>query len=222
MVYHDLVEGDLFTQVRQTIDLVRAEYLKAVISYEGIQRIETFPVPRAALREVILNALIHKNYAGNAPVQIRVYTDKLKIWNSALLLQGWTMEKLLGEHSSQPFNPIIANAFFRAGEIETWGQGIQRIFLACRAAGFPEPLIRYEANELWVEFPFSPVYLEAISAKDNGLKTTQKTPRKLPGKRLPGDRENLLPRKFWRPCGSILQPVAGKSPKCWGTLLKTA
>lgn len=47
--------------------------------------------------------------------------------NSAELPENWTLEKLLGEHSSRPFNPSIANVFFRAGEIEAWGRGIQRI-----------------------------------------------------------------------------------------------
>ena len=51
--YHDEVHGDLFTQVDKTIDLLLAKYLKASISYEGVQRVETFPVPESALREVL-------------------------------------------------------------------------------------------------------------------------------------------------------------------------
>ena len=64
-------------------------------------------------------------------------------------------------HSSQPFNPDIANVFFRAGEIEAWGRGIERMFGACRAAGFPAPVMEYEATGLWVKFPFSPEVIEA-------------------------------------------------------------
>ena len=58
----------------------------------------------------------------------------------------------------------FANAFFRAGEIETWGRGIQRIFEACENAGAPAPIIDYKPNDLWLEFPFSPDYLMAIDA----------------------------------------------------------
>jgi ATP-dependent DNA helicase RecG len=162
LAYHDEVRGDLFAQVRHTVDLLRTKYLKAAITYEGIQRIETFPVPEAALREAILNALIHKDYTSNAPVQVRVYADKIKIWNSAELPESWTLEKLLGEHSSRPFNPSVANVFFRAGEIEAWGRGIQRIFEACHLAETPEPLIRYEPNDLWIEFPFAKGYLAVL------------------------------------------------------------
>jgi hypothetical protein len=65
-------------------------------------------------------------------------------------------------HYSQPHNPDIANAFFRAGEIEAWGRGIQRIFDACRMAKAPTPVVPFEANSLWVEFPFSADYVALI------------------------------------------------------------
>ena len=97
--------------------------------------------------------------------RIRVYEDKLKMWNPAVLPEGWTLQDLLGEHSSAPFNPLLANAFFRAGEIEAWGRGIERIFDACKDAGTPEPQWRWTNNDLWMEFPFSAEYLEAIHGR---------------------------------------------------------
>ena len=123
LLYHDEIHGDLFTQATKTIDLLVTKYLKAGIRYQGIQRVETFPVPDAALREAVLNAIIHKDYASGTPIQISVYADKLMVWNPGQLPQAWTVAKLKGKHSSQPFNPDIANVFFRAGEIEAWGRG---------------------------------------------------------------------------------------------------
>ena len=115
-----------------------------------------------------------------------VYEDRLKIWNHAVLPEGWTLENLLADHASTPFNPDIANAFFRAGEIETWGRGIQRIFEACENAGTPAPIIDYKPNDLWIEFPFSPEYLSTIQEQlpgkmsgNNPQKTTQKTTQKI-------------------------------------------
>ena len=140
--YQDEICGDLFMQVDTTMDLLLTKYLKATISYEGIQRIETYPVPEGALREAVLNAIVHRDYAIPAQIQIRIHADRLQIWNPGELPEGWSLEKLLGRHPSQPFNPDVANAFFRAGEIETWGRGIQRILEACREAGTPEPDIR--------------------------------------------------------------------------------
>ena len=162
LLYHDEVEGNLFHQVRSTLDLLLTKYLKAVISYEGIVRVETFPVPRAALREALLNALVHRDYAVTAPVQIRVYEDRLRIWNPAVLPEGWTMDTLLGSHSSSPYNPAIANAFFRAGEIEAWGRGVERIFSACQEAGVPAPTLRCDSGGMWLEFTFAQAYLAAL------------------------------------------------------------
>ena len=162
LAYHDEVQGGLFSQVDQAVDLILTKYFKAAISYDGMQRVESYPVPEAALREALLNAIVHRDYGIHAPIQIRIYADHMKIWNPAVLPDGWDLKKLLGEHASHPFNPDIANAFFRAGEIETWGRGIQRIFAACKVAGSPKPKVRYEPNDLWMEFPFSPEYLKVI------------------------------------------------------------
>jgi ATP-dependent DNA helicase RecG len=162
--YHDEVHGDLFTQVNETMDLLLTKYLKAGISYEGIQRVESYPVPESALRETLLNAVVHRDYAIAAPIQIRVYAHRLQIWNPGQLPENWSLEKLLGQHASRPFNPDVANAFFRAGEIEAWGRGIQRVFEACREAGTPKPRIQVEPGELWVEFPFSAAYLDSVAA----------------------------------------------------------
>lgn len=142
--YQDEIVGDLFTQVGKTMELLLTKYLKAVISYEGIQRIESFPMPEPALREALLSAIVHRDYAVAAPIQTRVYADRLSIWNPGELPEGWSEARLLGPHASHPFNPGVANTFFRAGEIEAWGRGIERVFEACHRAGTPEPRIRVE------------------------------------------------------------------------------
>lgn len=189
--YHDEIVGGLFSQVDKTMELLLTKYLKAGISYQGIQRIESYPMPESALREVVLNAVIHRDYAVAAPIQIRVYADRLLMWNPGELPEGWSISKLLGPHPSEPFNPDVANAFFRAGEIEAWGRGIQRIFGACREAGTPEPRIRVEPRDFWVEFPFSDTYLEEIAGEvvrasgGTTQKATQKATQKTTQKTTP-------------------------------------
>lgn len=162
--YHDEVRGPLFMQVDQTLEILRLKYLKAAISYEGIQRIETYPVPAPALREAVLNALIHKDYATGVPVQISVYDDKLMLRNPGQLPPSWTVAKLKQKHASHPFNPDLANVFFRAGGIEAWGRGIERIVAACEEAGTHRPRFRFDAG-LWAEFPFSKAYLALIHGR---------------------------------------------------------
>ena len=78
-----------------------------------------------------------------------------------------TLKTLLAEHPSISYNPAIANAFFRSGEIETWGRGIQRIFATCTSEGTPKPVVSYQGNDLWIEFPFSKSYLQTISNNEN-------------------------------------------------------
>jgi ATP-dependent DNA helicase RecG len=152
LAYHDEVNGDLFTQAQMTLDLLFTKYLKASIRYEDIVRVERYPVPRLALREALLNALIHRDYMIPAPIQIRVYDHKLMLGNPATLPEGWTEDTLLSLHTSQPYNPDIANAFFRAGEIEAWRRGIERIVEACREAGTPEPRFRFIGSAMLTEF----------------------------------------------------------------------
>jgi ATP-dependent DNA helicase RecG len=173
LAYHDMIQGDLFTQAAKTIDLVRTKYLKAAITYQGIQRIERYPVADAALREAALNALVHRDYANGASVQIRVYDDNLKIWKTCAYPDSWTVKTLLGVHASTPLNPAIAHVFFRSGEIETCGRGIERILAACKDAGTPKPKLTFDGTGIALEFRYPPEYLKAMA--DPGRATRQVT-----------------------------------------------
>ena len=164
LAYHDMIQGSLFTQAKETIEIILAKYLKAAITYQGIHRIERYPVPRTALREAILNAIVHRDYTNGAPIQIRVYEDRLRIWNPCVLPDGWTVKDLLRTHPSSPLNPCIAHVFFRSGEIETWGRGVEKIFNACKEAGTPKPLLEFDGTGLAIEFQFSSDYMETMKS----------------------------------------------------------
>ena len=142
LLYQDVIEGSLIEQVEKTMDLLTTKYMKANIDYEGITRTETYDYPEKALREAVLNAIIHKEYSSNVPVQISVYDRWLMIYNSGRLPEGWTLETLTQKHSSIPANPDIARVFFRAGYIENWGRGIKDMISDCTRAGLPEPFYK--------------------------------------------------------------------------------
>lgn len=114
------------------------KFLVRPISFEGFQRLEHDLYPSAALREMLLNALVHRTYMG-ATIQIRVYDDRLSIWNEGALPYGLNSEDLKKEHSSRPRNPLLANACFLAGYIDAWGRGTIKIINSCKEAGLLEP-----------------------------------------------------------------------------------
>jgi ATP-dependent DNA helicase RecG len=155
LLFQDDVHGDLFSQVDRTLDLLMTKYFKATINFDGIQRLESYPVPEAAIRETLLNAIAHKDYGSGAPIQISVYPDRILFWNNGFLPDEWTVEKLKTKHPSQPYNPDIAHTFFLAGMIEAWGRGINKIFQACLESGLVPPDLHYDPPGLWVKFTYN-------------------------------------------------------------------
>ena len=138
--FQEVIEGNIFQLLQQVPDVLNSKFLTKPISFEGLQRIEKEEYPVAAIREMLLNALVHRTYMG-AMVQIRVYDNKLTIWNEGNLPEGMTIESLKGHHVSRPRNPLIADVCFKAGFIDSWGRGTIKIFEACEEAGLPEPEI---------------------------------------------------------------------------------
>ena len=136
LLYQDEIGGDLFTQVDRVMDLLYTKYSRGLVSYNDIYRVETFPVPRAAMREAVVNAVVHRDYATPASTQIRVYDNRITLRNAAQLPPDWTAP-MTGGLQSRPHNPRAAHGFYRAGMIEAWGRGIRRIGELCQEAGTP-------------------------------------------------------------------------------------
>lgn len=173
LIFQDEVHGNLFEQVEKAVDLLFTKYIKAIISYEGIHRIETYEYPKEAVREALLNSISHKDYTGATPIQISVYKDKLMIWNYGQLPENWTIERLLARHPSIPYNPDIANAFFRSGYIEAWGRGFTKMIDQCHEAGLPAPAYTYEMSGFWAVFRkdiYHKEYLQDLGLNDRQVK----------------------------------------------------
>lgn len=173
LTFQDEIHGNLFQQIEKSIDLLFSKYIKANITYEGIHRVETYEYPKDAIREALLNAISHKDYSSGFPIQISVYKDKLLIWNDGHLPENWTTEKLTKKHSSKPYNPDIANAFFRSGYIESWGRGTIKIIEKCLEVGLPSPLYHYEGSDFSVEFRkdiYHNEYLQSLDLNDRQIK----------------------------------------------------
>ena len=151
LVTQDVIEGNIVQMTDRVVDVLKTKYLTSPIHYEGMQRIETLEVPENALREILYNAIAHKDYMG-APIQMRVWDDSIEIWNEGVLPEGYTSETLMEKHSSHPRNKNVAYAFFKAGFIESWGRGYQKIREGFERAGLPVPKVETAEGGVRVTF----------------------------------------------------------------------
>ena len=170
MLRRNVVTGITWDSVPIDNDLLYTKYLKADISYQGVTRVETYPYPKEAIREAVYNAIVHKNYATLIPIQISVYNDKIYIGNDCIFPEGWTVNHLLEKHRSRPYNPLIANTFFRAGYIELWGRGIEKIRESCKENGNEMAEYKVTSSEIMVIFKS----LKQDNTQDNSLSEKEK------------------------------------------------
>ena len=148
----DIVKGNLFAQLESALEILRTKYLLSEIKYEGIHRRDILEYPYEALREAIINALIHRDYSGTSQIQIRIYHDKLMIMNEGKLPPEIPVEKLKTSHLSIPRNTLLSEVFYYAGFIELWGHGTLKIVDTCIEQGLPEPDFTEESGVITVTF----------------------------------------------------------------------
>jgi ATP-dependent DNA helicase RecG len=170
--FQDIIEGNIFEMADKFIQILQSKYLISPIHYEGIERKEELEYPESALREAILNSIVHKNYAGTT-IQLSVYDDKLILWNPGSLPQELSIEQLKKKHASYPRNKNIADIFFKAGYIEAWGRGTNKIVDAFNAVGLPEPEFVEHAGGIQTIFLkniYTEEYLRKLKINDRQIK----------------------------------------------------
>jgi len=154
----DMSTVNLFNQLERTVEAIK-KHLSVRFEIKGLQRQDIWDYPIEAIREAVINALIHKDYLSPAEIQIKVYDDKIWMWNPGGLPKELSVEDLKREHSSYPKNPLIANVFYLAGFIELWGSGTKRIVDLCKEQGLPEPNYKEEQGGFSVWF-YKDIYTE--------------------------------------------------------------
>ncbi len=146
--FQDIIQGNLFKQVIDILTVLDGKFLKRIVFFEkdSVERKDVLEYPLEALRESIFNAIVHKDYTVNTDIQIKIYNDKLIISNAGTLPAEIPITNLNTFHISLPRNPYIADAFQKAGYIEAWGRGTNKIIQSCVDAGLPEPEFNNENN----------------------------------------------------------------------------
>ncbi len=147
------IEGTLIEQVPAVLSFIR-KHLNIAASIKGKpEREDVWEIPKDALREAVINAICHRDYESTANVQVRIFDDRLEIWNPGLLPDNISIKELKSEHPSVPRNEQIAKCFYMIKYIEQWGTGTNRIVRLCKEAGIREPEFKEAGGSFIVSFP---------------------------------------------------------------------
>ncbi|MDR0881818.1 MAG: ATP-binding protein [Candidatus Adiutrix sp.] len=129
--------GTLYEQIEEAYNFV-LKHINLGATIEGIFRKEKYELPPESIRELIVNAVTHRNYAENACVQVSVYDDRVEITSPGRLYGGITLKEILSGNS-RIRNKVIATVFSEMFIIEKWGTGIQRVIDGCRDYAIADP-----------------------------------------------------------------------------------
>lgn len=139
--------GDLFEQADQARDFVLAKINRAVgTRATSITAPATYELPPDAVGEAIVNAIAHRDYHSNASVEVRLFADRLEVWNPGTMPCTLTLDDLRAAHPSVPNNPLIAESLYLTRYIEKAGSGTERMIELCREAALPEPSFELRAG----------------------------------------------------------------------------
>ena len=162
LVYQDEIKAPIIMQAEKAIELIYTKYMKALIRYEGITRVEEFLIPQEAFREILLNCINHKQYEEQNTIQVSIYDDQIYVYNDASFPKELVGINLYEKHTSKPYNPLIANVFFLAGFIESWGRGFEKIKEECEKTKTPLPEIKITSGGVMLHCTPSENYLKVL------------------------------------------------------------
>lgn len=138
-----------------------------------IFREDRLPVPPDALREILLNAVMHRDYTEpGGHVAIAIFDDRIEIRSTGRLPNGITVDMLSGPHLSKLRNPLIANTFHRTGAVEIWGRGTNRVIEECKQYGIPPPEFEERSETVIVTF-WAPIGPSASSKKFCNIESSE-------------------------------------------------
>ena len=171
--YQDEINGPLMKQVDEAIDKIYSKYLKGFIWYDDIYRIEEFMFPREAFREILLNAVNHKDYSSGVSIQVSVCKNMIYVANISEFPKEIDFTKIYEKHISKPYNPKIAGTFFKSGMIESWGRGFEKIKDLCIKNNIPLPIVEINGNSIMIQILPGKKYLELLKREENKKNVTR-------------------------------------------------
>ena len=157
------IRSDLFGEVDAALSFIRKHLNRSYIITGDKQREERWDYPLTALREIVVNMIVHRDYMSSSDSMIRIFDDRIEFFNPGRLMAGLSIEQLVrGNYVSAIRNKQIATLFKEAGIIEKYGSGIKRVLESIRTYGLMDPSFEEIQDGFRVTF----------------FKTTQKTTQK--------------------------------------------
>ena len=168
--------GPIYEQIDEAYQFVLRN-IRMGAEFGELQRRDVYELPIDSIRELIVNAVIHRSYLDNANVQVALYDDRLEITSPGMLIGGLTIEEMK-EGYSRPRNKGIMSAFAYMKVVEHWGSGIPRLYKNCEQAGLKEPELIEKAGCFRVNVFRNTELLTNGSEEIRGNKGTEKTQEK--------------------------------------------
>jgi len=141
------LNSDLLTEVEEIISFIKKNLMVEYIITGEPQRTERFDYPLDAIREIVINMIVHRDYRDSSASIIKIFDDRIEFFNPGTLFGGITVDMLLsGNYSSKSRNKLIAKVFKEIGLIERYGSGIMRIRKICEEYGIIDPEFKEVLN----------------------------------------------------------------------------
>lgn len=171
------IRDDFVGAIEQSLNFIR-KHLKVGLQIEDVQHTEQWEIPKAALREAILNAIIHADYIlVGFPIRIAIFDDRIEFENPGLLPSGLSIEDIQSG-ISKIRNRVIARVFRELKQSEQWGSGVGRMIDVCRKFGLPDPKFEEVVDRFRVTFyrkSIKEVYLDDLDKAILDFLKQQKT-----------------------------------------------
>ena len=130
------ISTDLFTEVDELMSFVRKHLMMEYIITGNVQREERFDYPEEAIREIVLNMIVHRDYRESGDSIVKIFDDRIEFFNPGTLIGGLTIEQLLSDNYTPKSRNTLVNIMFKeTGAVEKYGSGIHRIINECERHG---------------------------------------------------------------------------------------
>jgi ATP-dependent DNA helicase RecG len=165
-------DANLIKTVDDVIKFIKRHTSSEIIISGKAKHDKLWDYPLIAVREAVVNALVHRDYLDSGNIQIRIFDDRLEVWSPGLLPKELSIKSIPTWSRSIPRNKVLAKLFKAAAVIENWGTGFPRIISACEANKNPGPEFLEKQGAFIIIFK---------KRSNEGLNSLLKTIQKNPG-----------------------------------------